>query len=225
MELKWSYALLIVVFLGCGSCLDWQGAGNWTSDNLTVLNNMINAVSPSELTIYLSTDVKNISDQLNTLWAPAWNVVIVYYPDSINYDSVLYGYGFRAHWFWFNGWQRTDGTYLTFIIWKDYNCIGWVNFMAPSTFSSSATTSITNNVTSASTGLQLSDIWSVAHSIPTTVVAADSTILQDPLGYTIIASQSGSAIFYTEVCVSAYMKVTNIGLNAQGKVDGTALIM
>ena len=48
MELKWSYALLIVILLGCGSCLDWEGAGNWTSDNLTVLHTKINSVDPTK---------------------------------------------------------------------------------------------------------------------------------------------------------------------------------
>ena len=136
MELKWSYALLIVVLLSCGSCLDWQGAGNWTSDNLTVLHNMINGVSPTDVASSYTTNTKTISDGLNKLWDPAWNVVIVKFGDSINYDSVLYGYSFRGHWFWLNGWERIDGTYMSFIIWKDYNCVGWVNLHSDTMLSS-----------------------------------------------------------------------------------------
>lgn len=65
-----------------------------------------------------------VSNDLNDKWHPAWNVVIAYYPDRKNYDTVLYGYGFRDHWFWFNGVQVAIG-YVSFIIWKDYNCIKW----------------------------------------------------------------------------------------------------
>ena len=164
MELKWSYALLIMVLLGCGSCLDWQGAGNWTSDNLTALYNYINSVDPTEQASSLSNDANYISGQLNTLWDPAWNVVIVYYSDGKNYDSVLYGYGFNGHWFWFNGWKRTDGYYLTFIIWKDYNCVGWLTLSGTfgSSYSYSVAVAINNNVITGATNRQTSDIWMVA---------------------------------------------------------------
>ena len=128
MELKWSYALLIVVLLGCGSCLNWMGAGNWTSDNLTVLHNKINSVDPTNLPSSSLTYTKSISADLNALWDPAWNVVIIYYNDGNNYDSVLYGYAFNGHWFWLNGWQLKDGYYVSFIIWKDYNCVNWITY-------------------------------------------------------------------------------------------------
>ena len=199
MELKWSYVLLIVVLLGCGSCLDWQGAGNWTSDNLTVLHNEINGVDPTEQYYMLSTDASRISNDLNALWDPAWNVVIVYYTDGNNYDSVMYGYGFREHWFWFNGWKRADGTYLSFIIWKDYNCVGWVTYgggVATSSYSTSITNAIQNAVLGGVINRKTSDIWKVAQSIQSVIPSADSTILQDPLGYTIIASQAGHLSFF-----------------------------
>ena len=204
MELKWSYALLIMVLLGCGSCLDWQGAGNWTSDNLTVLYNQINTVPSLISSMLLGTSAKNISDNLNALWDPSWNVVIVYYTDYNNYDSVMYGYGFREHWFWFNGYQISSG-YMAFIIWKDYNCGKWFTYESDlynTTYSATTYSSIVNNVTSASPNYQLSDIWSVAQSLPTNVIGADPTILQDPLGYTIVASQSSNVIFYSQMCVA-----------------------
>jgi hypothetical protein len=52
-------------------------------------------------------------------------VVVIYLPDGTNSDSVLYGYAFRDHWMWYNGFLMDDGYYVTFIIWKDYNCITW----------------------------------------------------------------------------------------------------
>ena len=142
MELKWSYALLIVVLLGCGSCLNWMGAGNWTSDNLTVLHNEINSVDPTKIFYLYVYDAIRISYDLKGLWDPWWNVVIIYYPDSNNYDSVLYGYAFRRHWFWLNGWKRPDGYYLSFIIWKDYNCVNVITIddTSMSSYSSSMTT-------------------------------------------------------------------------------------
>ena len=214
MELKWSYALLIMVLLGCGSCLDWQAAGNFTSDNLTVLYTMINSVDPSELTSSLSMNATTISDELNTLWDPAWNVVIVYYGDGNNYDSVLYGYGFREHWFWFNGWKRSDGTHLTFIIWKDYNCVGWVTY-APISPASSYNAVIFAELQSVTSGmLPITDIWSVAKNVQSVIPTADPTILQDPLGYTIIASQYAQSTFFARMCVSQYAVVGNIGFNS-----------
>jgi hypothetical protein len=47
---------------------------------------------------------------------------------SNNGDSVLYGYAFRDHWMWYNGFLMDDGHYVSFVIWKDYNCIGWITF-------------------------------------------------------------------------------------------------
>ena len=167
MELKWSYALLIMVLLGCGSSLDWMGAGNWTSDNLTILHNQINTVTPLEQTSSLTASAKSISDELNTLWDPAWNVVIVYYADGNNYDSVLYGYGFNGHWFWLNGYLISPG-YVAFIIWKDYNCVSWVNFESDysyTTYSSLITSALSSLFTGGYVNLQLSDIWTVAMNV------------------------------------------------------------
>lgn len=40
MELKWT-SILLFALLNCISCLDWQGAGNWTHDNLTTIRSKI----------------------------------------------------------------------------------------------------------------------------------------------------------------------------------------
>ena len=227
MELKWSYALLIVILLSCGGCLDWMGAGNLTIDNLTVLHNMINGVNPTDVPSSYTTDTQTISDDLNTLWDPAWNVIMIYFYDGNNYDSVLYGYGFRGHWFWLNGWQTSAGKYVTFIIWKDYNCVKWSSYNAVSggsSYSLSIASSIRNNVTAGVAKMPLSDIWSVAESIQPIIQTGDPTLLQDPTAYTIIASQSSNSMYFGRVCISQYVFITYIGTNTQGAADGSAFV-
>ena len=43
------------------------------------------------------------------------------------WDTVLYGYAFRQHWMWYNGYTvaGSSGKYYSFVIWKDYNCVAW----------------------------------------------------------------------------------------------------
>ena len=67
----------------------------------------------------------NISDNLNRMWDPAWNVLI--YSFNSNVDAIIYGYAFRGHWLWFNGLvnPNDNSKFMTYIIWKDYNCIQW----------------------------------------------------------------------------------------------------
>lgn len=36
----------------------------------------------------------------------------------------MYGYAFRSHWMWFNGYSY-GGKFYSFVIWKDYNCHTW----------------------------------------------------------------------------------------------------
>jgi hypothetical protein len=54
-------------------------------------------------------------------------VVVVIYEDATSSDTVVYGYAFRDHWMWYNGFVMDDGNYVSFIIWKDYNCDGWAS--------------------------------------------------------------------------------------------------
>jgi hypothetical protein len=104
MGLKWTVIVFVATLLSCGGFLNWQGAGNMTQDNLTTIRNKINGlnfnVDPSTYAALATT----LSNELNALWAPAWNVVFVLYADGKNFDSLLYGYGFNGHWFWFNGY-------------------------------------------------------------------------------------------------------------------------
>jgi hypothetical protein len=116
------------------NALNWQGTGTFTSDNRTIIWNYINANfsqdwAHSRITSSADTTLANFSSafstELNRLWDPAWNVVVVYISDGTNSDSVVFGYAFRDHWMWYNGYPTNDGYYVSFIIWKDYNCITW----------------------------------------------------------------------------------------------------
>lgn len=66
----------------------------------------------------MNTIAETISTRLNTIWDPAWNVVIL--RQAAGYDSVVYGYAFRDHWMWINGVAVPET--LSYIIWKDFNC-------------------------------------------------------------------------------------------------------
>jgi hypothetical protein len=64
-----------------------------------------------------------LSDNLNGMWDPAWNVFTVRLMDQI-FDAVLVG----------------NGNLYSFVIWKDYNCKTWntfsmSNFLVPKTTS------------------------------------------------------------------------------------------
>ena len=121
-----SFLFLLLAITVPALSKDWQGTGNMTSDNMTEIHNSINTYPITSTTPLGDIDViaKNISTHLNSLWAPAWNVVIV--SAGAAYDSVVYGYAFRDHWMWINGVTR-PGSFnkLAYIIWKDYNCKVW----------------------------------------------------------------------------------------------------
>jgi hypothetical protein len=110
--------------------------------------------------------VTAFSTYLNDLWDPAWNVVVIYITDKTNADSVLYGYAFRNHWMWYNGFLMDDGYYVTFIIWKDYNCVGWIthndNIDGQSTFNSTTTALIQTAITNFAPQVNQDDIWGIA---------------------------------------------------------------
>ncbi len=215
-------ALALLMLLACGSCLNWQGAGNMTQDNLTVIRNMINTIQER------SNFAVNVSTQLNDLWAPAWNVVVASTSD-VSYDAVLYGYGFNDHWFWFNGYKITT-TYISFIIWKDYNCASWYTYnkylpdFVSSTYSSTVTSIVTNRLQSTASSMDSNDIWLTAQKIQSQFPATFSNLFNDKLAYSIVASQSKSATFSGRFCVVNYMFVTGFA-QAEGVDTGSALIL
>jgi hypothetical protein len=117
---------LLVIFLTLLSAVkgnNWQGSGNITSDHLTFFWNYINAnMSGPASNGLLGPFCELFSTALNSKWDPAWNVAVTLGNTAM--DSVLYGYAYNDHWYWYNGYQ-SGSFYYAIIIWKDYNCEGW----------------------------------------------------------------------------------------------------
>lgn len=118
--------LLILSLITSTLTVNWQGTGNMTDSNMTEISTTINRfpITSTSTNTQINEVAKNISDYLNGLWAPAWNVVIS--KTTLPHDTVLYGYAFRNHWMWINGITiPTTTRTLAYIIWKDYNCRHW----------------------------------------------------------------------------------------------------
>ncbi len=102
----------------------WQGYGNMSSSNLTEIWTFINSSISNTLTNSKYQEFcTNLSNHLNKTWDPAWNVYVI--KSTTQRDTILYGYAFRDHWMWYNGYTLDGLIILGFIIWKDYNCQGW----------------------------------------------------------------------------------------------------
>jgi hypothetical protein len=63
-------------------------------------------------------------------------------------DTVLYGYAYNDHWYWYNGYKSSGNMYYAIVIWKDYNCQGWktIDEYANSAFSSDQKAQIGNAI-------------------------------------------------------------------------------
>jgi hypothetical protein len=89
--------------------------------------------------------------------------VVVYLTALTNGDSVLYGYAFRDHWMWYNGFLMDDQHYVSFVIWKDYNCIGWITYDnlvdGPSTFDVTTTNLIKTAISNFAPQVDKTDVW------------------------------------------------------------------
>jgi hypothetical protein len=157
--------------------------------------------------------------------------VVVYIIVGNNGDSVLYGYAFRDHWMWYNGLLLDSGNYVSFIIWKDYNCITWYtinsNDASHSTFDSATNTLIYNALVAYSTG-RLTDIWWTAVDLIESIIASNSAFQGTDKAYTIIVSQSYGARFFGRVCAKYYHSYTsgvNIGWDSSVGNWGQPLIL
>jgi hypothetical protein len=160
--------------------------------------------------------------------------VVAYIADGTNSDSVVYGYAFRDHWMWYNGYVMDDGKYVSFIIWKDYNCITW------STINSNSLTSNLANSFDATTrdtifnGLSAYnmsptanyfDIWSTAYNFIPYLLSSNS-IFQGDKAYTVVASQALNARYFASVCAKSYYYYSelNIGYN-NGQMWGQLMLL
>jgi hypothetical protein len=203
------HLISLLLLLVCSSGLNWQGAGNMNSDNRTIVMNYISTNFHTSISVNtalaagdttLSAFATDFAAHLNGYWDPAWNVVIVYInTHGENTDTVLYGYAFRDHWMWLNGLAMDDGYYVSFIIWKDYNCITWyainANDASHSTFDSATNTLIYNALAAYNDG-QLNDIWWTAVNLIGNIIGSNSAFQGTDKAYTIIVSQSFGARFF-----------------------------
>lgn len=204
--------------------LNWQAAGNISA--CTVLD-FINAnYNPGWTQWDIFETEKNVltqftnlvSNYLNDLWDPAWNVVVVYVntPGS-NGDSVLYGYAFRQHWLWLNGYKTNDDHYVSFIVWKDYNCAGnWFDVSNSSnihsTFSEDETAALRLKFSSYRQIGSYDDVWGTAKYIIDDMGNPSNTM---------VISQISDTFMYGRVCTNYYY-VESTGFSTFG---GNALLL
>jgi hypothetical protein len=161
--------LILLCLLGGVRCVQWQAAANISAANHTLIWSTIQ----SGLTTYVPdsfsgtdhTDLaKYISDTLNNVWDPAWNVFVFELVGDPTVDSIVVGYAFRDHWMWFNGYSYQGRTF-SFIIWKDYNCVAWISVGDSAIGGSPVMGIIDTIVWTALTGMSMpspyNDIWGV----------------------------------------------------------------
>jgi hypothetical protein len=137
---------------------------------------------------------------------------------------VVYGYAFRDHWMWYNGFLMNDGYYVSFIIWKDYNCNGWASINSNlvvkmenygiNTFPSE-TNSLVFSFINQWGNDQKDDPWGVAVNCITSLQAYDAAFQGNDKAYTIIVSQSSSTWYFGKVCALGYIYYMGYNIGAQ----------
>lgn len=147
---------------------EWQGTGNMTESNMTQIKTLIaeNPIDTGALSTQWDDACQNISIHLNDLWNPAWNVVVTQITAKIS-DAILYGYAFRGHWMWFNALPAKNGAdFVSFVIWKDYNCIQWQRINSTGgTFTSEEQTQINTQLSSITINQVNNDLWNTAYTL------------------------------------------------------------
>lgn len=231
------FLITLNVLLRFESTLDWQGTGNMSSDNLTVIWDYIHNNFKSDWTYNLFMRYQDqtlinfttgLSDQLNKRWDPAWNVVAV--ANNGHADAVLYGYAFRDHWLWYNGYLLSGGVYtMSFLIWKDYNCLKWMNLGDSATYTDYDILSATGfyitalqPVVSASYSLNPkgTNIWQAAYNLGNLLATDPKTSSK---AFTIIGSEQSMSLF-GRVCATNFCYTSVIG-GAIGSFWGSSYIL
>lgn len=155
-------------------------------------------------------------------------------------DIILYGYGFNDHWMWDNSYKLNEGYSVSFIIWKDYNCIKWVSFsqngISPSSVQKSYSEDIAGIIMqiifNPGQDLHMNEVWKSAQAI-VNQLNSNSTVSQHlatDRAFTVILSQSAYTIFNLRACFKDYILANNQpgsfgGKDADGGTWGTAFVM
>lgn len=230
MELKWTILFFLGAMLSFCIGLNWMAGGTFTQANFDTLRTKVDAFDKTLGSSALSSSATTMSNELNTLWQPAWNVIIVYESFGMNLDSVMYGYAFNGQWFWQNGIQLINNNYIAFIIWKDFNCVQWFTYNPQDNpfLPSSGTTyagEIISNLQASSTfpARNTNDIWKAAQDLLEFVSPSDDNLFQEKTAYTIIAAPVNSSYFFGRFCASFYVTASNV-FNS-GPATGKALIL
>jgi len=91
-----SFLVLLLILIQDTVSINWQSHGNFSIENITIISNKITLLIPSLVTnsIPYQQAALTLSSDLNTLWDPAWNVIISYISMGDG-DGVVDGYAFR----------------------------------------------------------------------------------------------------------------------------------
>lgn len=194
----------------------WQGTGNMTESNMTEIKNLIknNAVVSADSIDPFNTALQAISTRLNTIWEPAWNVVLVL--NTIGNDAVLYGYAFKNHWLWINGVAipGEDVSVLSYVIWKDYNCHGWRTILPTEELNSTFTGTQQTAILSATFPKVYTDVWGAAFAF------VEFLNVQPSLSsgaYSVVMNQDTGTYFIARICVVN----KNVFISSDIFTDGT----
>jgi hypothetical protein len=123
---------------------------------------------------------------------------------------VLYGYAFRNHWFWFNGYPVPGADFsYSFIIWKDYNCDTYsfqffgkgLGASASPTYSSAEIAQLKDAVSAAASAGSVDDIWLLAKAIVDNAQA--KSLFSGNHAFTVVLSQSSKNYYYAKSCFLA----------------------
>lgn len=126
-------------------------------------------------------------------------------------DSVLYGYAFRDHWFWYNGYKTTDGTQYAFIIWKDYNCdpSNWVSYnslfgSASSNYDQTTNGALTMGLASLKVNTNhMSNVWQYGKIL---LDYFEGSSLFSNAAWTVLLSEDAMTYYFGRFCAKKYFK-------------------
>jgi hypothetical protein len=120
---------------------------------------------------------------------------------------------------WYNGIRSVNNKYFTVIIWKDYNCLGYISLESqgssgPSTDLKTIGSVVQNNPSN------YDDIWKAAMDISEGVEKSLTG-----KAYTVVVSQAKEAYFLGRCCIGAYTGIRYVYYDATYGSWGSVLVM